>query len=72
MPVQVLKLSGQKLLTRHKHKHNYLSHGNTMFGRAGADNMVHLLSLVDRRPEKNASYGPTYLAFFSWNPFFFP
>ena len=59
MPIHTLKPFLQQLLTRHK----YYSRGNDMFGWAGADVMVHLPYLVDRQPEKNASYGPTYVGF---------
>ena len=64
--MHVLKPFGQQLLTQN----SYQSRGNDIFDWAGADVMVHLPYLADRRPEKNACYGPGYLAFFS-EPVFF-
>lgn len=47
----------------------YCSCGDNMFGRVGADVMVHLPSLANRQPEEDASYEPSYLAFISRNSF---
>ena len=63
--MHVLKPFVQRPLT----SHDYFSRSDDKFGQVGADAIVHLPSLADLQPEKNASYGPSYFAFFSENPF---